>query len=226
MQPLPPPRSPRLRPGLRLRAALSFASLVAPLVSAQTAAAETFAVDTAASRVRVHLDRAGIVKFLGHAHEIEAPLLDGRVEVVEGEPARSSVRLRFDSRRLAIVAGTEPAGDVAAVEERMRGPEVLDVARHPLITFESTEVGLSGTDPDGGLRLQVRGRLALKGRREELRMPVVVKASQRELSAAGEVWLELRALGIEPPSVGGVVKVANRFRLALEVHAVLAPASR
>ena len=31
--------------------------------------------------------------------------------------------------------------------------------------------------------------------------------------------MNLRDLGIEPPSVAGVVKVANRFRLEFEIHA-------
>src|SRR5262245_34484063 len=89
------------------------------------ARAETYAVDPAASRVRIHLDRAGLVKFLGHDHDIEAPVADGRIEVVDDDPARSRVELRFESARLSLVPGSEPADDIPKVEERMRGPEVL-----------------------------------------------------------------------------------------------------
>ena len=43
------------------------------------------------------------------------------------------------------------------------------------------------------------------------------------LKAKGEVELKLRDWGIEPPSVGGVVNVSNRFRLELEIHARSGP---
>src|SRR5262245_59823886 len=72
---------------------------------------EAFAVDPAASHVRIHLGRAGLLKFAGHDHEIEAPLAEGRVEIVDGDPARSSVSLRFEAARLSIVPGSEAAGD-------------------------------------------------------------------------------------------------------------------
>ncbi len=206
------------------RLAFACASLLAALAWLPTASAESLAVDAAASRVRIHLGRAGIGKFLGHEHEIEAKVAEGRVEVVAGAPERSSVRLRFESRRLAIVPGTEPAKDVAAVEERMRGPEVLDVERYPLITFVSTAVSASGPGADGSTRLEVAGRLELKGTPRDVRIPVLVRRVSNALVAEGETLLELRALGVEPPSVAGAVKVANQFRLRFEIHAGAAPA--
>ena len=44
---------------------------------------------------------------------------------------------------------------------------------------------------------------------------IVVKA----VTARGGLDLNLRDLGVEPPSVAGVVKVANRFRLEFEIRA-------
>lgn len=191
---------------------VSFAAFL-PLVSPSALiSAEVLSVDPA-SRVRIHLGRAGMMGFMGHAHEIEAPLVEGRVEIPDGDPARSSVRLRFDSRRLAVVPGSEPAKDVPQVEARMRGPEVLDVERFPEITFESTAVVAEGT------RLRVRGTLGLKGGRFPVEVPLTATREGDGLVATGETSLELRALGIEPPSVGGVVKVANSFRLSFEIHA-------
>ena len=48
---------------------------------------EAYAIDPTASHVRIHLGRAGLMKFLGHEHQIEAPLSHGRVEVVDGGTA-------------------------------------------------------------------------------------------------------------------------------------------
>ncbi len=199
--------------------------LAVALLAPAAAAGDELAVDPATSRVRVHLDRAGLVGFLGHAHEIEAPVSAGRVEVVADDPARSSVRLAFAARTLAIVPGTEPASDVPSVETRMRGPEVLDAEAHPDITFASTTVavrdaaGRHETAPAGGpLHLLVRGTLHLRGRSVEVEIPVEVRREAHGLVASGEASLELRALGIEPPSTAGVVKVADRFRLSFELH--------
>jgi polyisoprenoid-binding protein YceI len=191
------------------------------LVLPAAAGGDVLAVDPATSRVRVHLGRAGLAGFLGHTHEIEAPVKDGRVELVGDDPARSSVRLVFEAARLAVVPGTEPAGDVPSVETRMRGPEVLDAAAHPDITFESVSVTARPAARGAGTAqspLLVRGTLRLRGRAADLEIPVDVRRDGSGLVASGETRLELRALGIEPPSVAGVVKVANRFRLSFELH--------
>jgi hypothetical protein len=45
------------------------------------------------------------------------------------------------------------------------------------------------------------------------------RAADGSIEARGEVSLNLRDLGIEPPSVAGVVKVKDRFRLEFEIHA-------
>jgi polyisoprenoid-binding protein YceI len=210
---------------------MRIAAVALALLVPAAAGADGLAIDPARSRVRVHLGRAGLAGFLGHTHQIEAPIRDGRVEIVADDPSRSSVRLAFEAARLGIVPGTEPASDVPSVEIRMRGPEVLDAESHPEITFESTGVSVAtdgagrvptaaGGDAPGPapLRLLVRGTLRLRGRPVEVAIPVEVRREARGLAAAGETWLELRTLGIEPPSVASVVKVANRFRLSFELH--------
>lgn len=208
-------------PGL----ARSLAGLLLLVVAAAARApAEpvAFVVDPATSHVRLHLGRAGLMKFLGHEHHIEAPLAEGRVLVVEGDPARSSVQLRFESARLGVIPGSEPAGDIPKVEERMRGPEVLEVARYPEIAFASTSVR---AEPAFGSRrrLVVTGQLTLRGRTFSVEVPLEVVQGAGGLEARGELALNLRDVGIEPPSVAGVVKVANRFRLEFEIRARAEP---
>jgi len=179
---------------------------------------EAYAIDPAASRVRIHLERAGLMKFLGHEHEIEAPLAEGRVEVVDGDPTRSRVALRIESAQLAVVPGSEPAGDIPKVEERMRGPEVLEVARYPEIAFASTSVTSRAKDGPRA-RIVVAGTLTLRGRSFPVAIPLEVVRDALGITARGALVLNLRDLGVEPPSVAGVVNVANRFRLEFEIRA-------
>jgi polyisoprenoid-binding protein YceI len=179
---------------------------------------ESFAVDPTASRVRIHLGRSGLLKLLGHDHEIDAPVADGRIDVVDADPARSSVRVRLEAGRLSIVAGTEPADDVPKVEERMRGPEVLDAGRYPEIVFASSAVTGDTAEP-GRYRLVVKGALQLKGRSFPVEIPLDVRRSGSEMQARGAVEWRLRDLGVEPPSVAGVVNVANAFRITFDLTA-------
>jgi polyisoprenoid-binding protein YceI len=199
-------------------AAVALSFLLAGAVAFPADEAEFLAIDPGASRVRIHLGRAGLLKMLGHDHEIEASIAEGRVEVVDGDPGLSSVRLRFEARRLAVVPVSEPAGDIPKVEARMRGPEVLDAERHPDIVFTSSSVVGEAVEP-GRFRLRVRGALALKGRSFPVEIPLEVEQTGTELRARGEVEWRLRDLGVEPPSVGGVVKVANGFRLTFDITA-------
>ncbi len=52
-----------------------------------------------------------------------------------------------------------------------------------------------------------------------MEIPLEVRQAGRQLQAHGEVELRLRDLGIEPPSVAGVVRVANEFKLTFEITA-------
>ena len=70
--------------------------------------------------------------------------------------AATLLSLLFDSRGLAVVPGSEPAEDVPKVEARMRGPEVLDVDRHPGILFASSSIAVEAREP-GRYRLRLRG---------------------------------------------------------------------
>lgn len=199
--------------------------VVALLLAASSARGEstTYTVDTEQSRLRLELGRAGLLKVFGHDHTIEAPVADGLIESDPSDLSRSRVTLRFESRRLAIVPGTEPAKDIPEVETRMRGPEVLEVERHPHVVFTSSKVAAAdGPGPGGAAslhRLRVRGTLEIKGRRTEVEVPLEVRSSPGGLVATGHLELHLRDLGITPPSVAGVVKVANGFLVSFEIHA-------
>ena len=200
----------------------SLALLLACGPAAAWAEPVVFTVDPTTSHVRIHLGRSGLLKFMGHEHHIEAPLTAGRVEVADDDPARSSVALRFASATLYVIPGTEPADDIPEVEKRMRA-EVLEVERHPEVVFTSTAVKSGGAGPR--LKLVVVGTLTLKGRSFPVEIPLEAQRQGEALEAKGEVELNLRDLGIEPPSVAGVVKVSNRFKLEFDLRARSQPAA-
>ena len=158
---------------------------------------------------------------MGHDHEIDAPIAEGRIEV---DPAtRPAPGSTCTGRRalLAIVPGTEPEKDVPTVEERMRGPEVLDVDAapwHPLLVVRDRGRG-SGSSGRPLAAARARGPRAQGDASHRGDSAGGASAQGDEVVATGEAKLRLRRLGVEPPSVGGVVKVSNDFRLAFEIHA-------
>jgi polyisoprenoid-binding protein YceI len=202
----------------RLARPLAWLALLAAAAGPLEAETEAYAVDPATSHVRIHLGRTGLLKFLGHDHEIEAPVAEGRVEVVDSDPTRSSVALRFESARLSLVPGSEPESDIPKVEERMRGPQVLEVTRYPEIAFVSTSVRRQAQDGPH-VRIAVAGTLTLRGRALAVEIPLEVVREAGQVVARGGLALSLRELGIEPPSVAGVVNVADRFGLEFEIRA-------
>ena len=206
--------------GWLARGAIWTLALVLGGTGSSSAQPEVYVVDREASRVRIHLGRAGLLKFLGHEHEIDAPLAEGRIEIDTEDPARSRVDLRWHAPLLAIVPGTEPEKDIPEVEERMRGPDVLDVEKYGGIRFWSFEIQVEKADAAAGVwRLRIRGGLELKGARHTVEIPLEVRREDRTLVATGEVELRLRRLGVEPPSGAGVVNVSDKFRLVFEVRA-------
>jgi polyisoprenoid-binding protein YceI len=209
--------STTILPSWTLTAAAAASLLVAGATTA-SAQTEVYLVDEGESRVRVHLGRAGLLGFLGHDHTIEAPVSEGWIEVEPGAPAESRVDLKWKAADLVVVPGTEPAEDIPEVEERMRGPDVLDVERYPGIRFWSFEIRPEESEP-GRWRLQVKGGLEIKGSRHTVELPLEVRREGDEIVASGEVELQLERLGIEPPSVAGVVNVDNDFRVSFEVRA-------
>lgn len=197
-------------------ATIVFVALASWHATSWAQASRTFVVDPDSSQIRIGLGRAGMFSFLGHDHLIEAPLAAGRVEIGDAALERSQVSLRFRAHALAIVPGSEPADDIPKVEQRMRGPEVLDVERHESIDFTSSSVS-GRADGRGAYALTVRGVLELLGRRHDIAVPVTARVEGDTLTASGTVDLRLRDLGITPPAVAGVVKVDNRFTVTFTV---------
>src|SRR3954464_2167416 len=92
------------------------------------AAPRTFAIDSKASSVRIHVGKTGIASFAGHEHDVVARSVRGEVAADFEDLSRSSVEVIVDARSLTVLAEGEPEGDAPQVERAMKGPDVLDVA--------------------------------------------------------------------------------------------------
>ena len=190
--------------GVAIAAALAIASN-------GSAAATTYRVVPDKSPLRIEVGKGGAFGFVaGHTHEVEGKI-QGRVTADPGDLAHAEIQLTIRTTELRVSGKGEPPEDVPKVQERMLGPDVLDVARFPEITFRSTSVAV-----DSGRRenLTVTGDLTLHGRTKQVTTPVRVRIDGTSLTATGTLTVKQTDFGIKPVSVGGVVNVKD----ALTIH--------
>jgi polyisoprenoid-binding protein YceI len=181
--------------------------LTAVLLLAWTssASAQPKAILTRESSITVHVSRTGLFSMFGHDHEIAAPITGGGVDL-----AAHRIDLRVDTRDLRVRDPGISEKDRAEIQMTMLGPEVLDVAQYPEITFRSTSI-----EPSGKGAWRVPGNLTLRGVRQPLTVEVVEQAGRY----TGHVLLKQTDFGIQPVRVaGGVVRVKDEVRIDFDIR--------
>ncbi len=167
--------------------------------------AETRAIDLERSSLTVHVFKSGLLSALGDNHVVRAPISSGTVE--EGSPP--GVEITVDTRRMTVLDPDLAPAKRGEVQERMLGPEVLDVSRFPEIRFRSTAV-----KPLGAGRWRVEGLLALHGRSA----PVSFDVTEEKGEFRGSARFAQRTFGIEPISIAaGTVKVKDEVTVDFEI---------
>jgi polyisoprenoid-binding protein YceI len=198
----------------RLLCALILAS-AAPVA----AAPRTLAIDPTTSSLFIHVGKTGIGSFAGHEHEVVALFPKGEVVADFDDVARSSLEVVVDARALTVVARGEPEGDAPQVEQKMKGPEVLDVARYPTILFRSQKVTGKPLS-QGSYELTIAGEISLHGITRPVTVPLRVESRGEALTATGKFVVKQTDFGIEPVSAGGgLVKVEDEVTITLRINA-------
>jgi polyisoprenoid-binding protein YceI len=195
----------------RARAFLPLLAAASLSAAGAAAAEQGYTVMAEGSAVRIHVGKTGVFGFAGHEHEIISSV-EGTVVADPADLARSSVTLAFDAKSVQVVPSKdEPAQDVPEVQAKMAGPDVLDAARFPTITFTSRSV--TGKEAARGVwDIQVTGDLSLHGVSRSLTLPLRVEVKDGTLTATGKTVLRHSDFGMKPVSAGGgTVKVKNEI---------------
>lgn len=201
----------------RVFTSVAFATFVAVASTAQ--APQLFRIDPQASQVIISVDRAGLLSFAGHTHEVVAPAVAGEVRYDAGDPARSSVRVEFDASALKVTGKGEPRGDVPEVQRVMLSERVLDVRRYPTIAFASRSVSVVDRH-DTALVLAIAGDLTLHGVTRPLTIRVAGVAGPDEIRARGSFFVKQTDFGIQPVTAGaGTVKVKDALQVTFALVA-------
>jgi polyisoprenoid-binding protein YceI len=180
-------------------------AMVAGVLCLSQAWGQTRSIDTKNSKLLVHVSKTGLFSALGDNHEVEAPISQGSID----EAARR-VKFVIESQRLKVLDPNLSQDKRQQVQERMLGPEVLDVARFPEISFESSAVEQAGPG-----QLLVRGQLSLHGQTRAVTAGVRTDSG----SYKGSCTLKQREFGITPISIaGGTVKVKDELKIEFDIR--------
>ena len=184
---------------LRLPLAFALAITVTTLSGAQSTP-----IDTARSKITIHVDKAGFFSFAGDKHEIVAPIASGTVDEKAG-----AVEFTIQSAKLQVLDPPLAENKRAEVQKTMLGPLVLDVAKYPEIKFRSTKAVAAGPNT-----WDVTGDLTLHGQTH----PVTVSVKKENAIYIGSAKLKQTEFGIAPVTVaGGAVKVKDELKLDFQI---------
>ena len=183
------------------------------------ASAQPLEINTSASKVTVHVYKAGLFSAFGDNHTIAAPLASATLDT-----EKRSVELTFKVKDMKVEDPGSNDSKRQQVESNMKGEKVLDGARFPEIKFVSTSV-----EKQGGANYLVHGNLSLHGTTKPVNVPVSFKDGQSKAGQdkdgsdkaghySGTVKLKQTDFGITPITIaGGAVKVKDVIEIDFDI---------
>jgi polyisoprenoid-binding protein YceI len=124
--------------------------------------------------------------------------------IVMDEP---NMRRRFDMPPIKDV-------DRRNIQRTMRGPQQLDIAQYPTISFRSRRV-----DSAGNGKLRIAGTFTLHGVAREVTFAAELEQRGKYLHATGSFRFKQSDFGITPYSFGNTVRNQDEVELRLELLA-------
>ncbi len=168
-------------------------------------AAQSKPIATDRSTLTVFAYKSGLFSAFADDHIVRAPIAAGTIS----DAAPLSVEITVRSADLVVLDPALSPDKRAEVQERMRGPEVLDIQQYPEITFASSAITPLGDD-----RWSVTGTLTMHGVAREMTFLV----ARQNGTFRGTTTMNQSAFGIKPISiVGGTVRVKDELKIEFEI---------
>jgi polyisoprenoid-binding protein YceI len=172
-----------------------------------------YRVDSEASRIEIHVFRAGLFAALGDNHQIVIGDFAGTA--IGGESNSWQVEVVAKSASLRVEDPGISESNRREIQSTMVGPTQLDVERFPTIELRTRSVIPGGTPNTWRLVAD----LTLHGVTRQVEFPIAWSQDGERLNVKGQVKLRLRDFQIEPISKGlGAVKVKNEFEVVYTIQ--------
>ncbi|HVP53862.1 MAG TPA: YceI family protein [Candidatus Eisenbacteria bacterium] len=178
--------------------------LLGAVLTPLSALAQQVAIDTAHSLVTVRVYKSGLFSALAHNHVIRAPIAAGSLDA-----SARVTEIAFNVTDMKVVDPEGSDSERKEIEETMKGPTVLDMAKFPAIRFRSQTITEAGPNKD-----QVTGELRIHGVARQVSFPVIFSDGKY----SGSVPLKQTDFGITPIKIaGGTVRVKDEIVVEFSV---------
>ena len=185
----------------------------------QTAAigVNRYLIEPGLSRFTVRAFAGGMFSALGHNPTFAIRDFSGEISFDPNAPEASYLRLKIKAASLAI---QDDISDKDRREiERTMNNEVLESARFPEITFESTSISASKAG-DNRYWVNLIGNLTLHGATKSQPVSVQMALDGNTLRANGEFSIAQSSYGIKLISfAGGTLKLKDELKFAFDIVA-------
>lgn len=182
-------------------------------------------IDVEHSRIYVFVDKSG----LGHQHAVEAKLASGMLNLGASENAGKIIfdMTSFDAdtdraRRYLGLQGSTDQSTREAVNENMRGADILNVSAFPTASFEVLTATSTGKTTKNGYPVFVlEGQFALHDRKRPVKILAEVTQVNGWLHIRGSFSFKQTDFGIKPYSKAfGAIGVADELRVYGDLYVV------
>jgi polyisoprenoid-binding protein YceI len=188
-------------------------------------------LDTALSRVYVHVDKTGF----GHEHGVEAKLKSGKLQLGAnqnvGEIVIDMTSFSADTdeaRRYVGLDGSTDPGTRKEVNNNMLGTDVLDVQKYPTATFKISSIqAVKAKRPNAPPQLQIDGDFTLHGKTNKLTVVAESAKVNGYMRIYGNFSILQSDYGITPfRKALGAVGVADQLTIWGELWVADQPAAQ
>jgi polyisoprenoid-binding protein YceI len=174
-----------------------------------------YRLDSSQSKFMVHASRGGLGWFKGHSHNIAAREFTGEAALALDavNPASLKITVRADS-----LEETDPV--FTPQQKQIINKEldelVLETAKYPEITFESTDV--KGSLNGGQIDVKIGGNLTLHGVTKRIVIPARVSISGDTLRAQGEFEINRKDFNVNATNAfHGFVRIKHELKFTFDI---------
>jgi len=176
-----------------------------------------YMIDAATSKFTVQAFASGLLSSFGHSPTFAIRDFDGDAEFSLDSLESASLRLRIRASSLSVQDDIKEK-DRQEMEQTMH-EEVLETAKYPEITFETSSVAPSKVS-EGQYRANVSGILKLHGIAKNHTVSADLSVKGDVLRATGSFSLQQSDYGIKRVSaVGGALKVKDELKFSFDIVA-------